>query len=219
LRRGYYQHDMERLDDMLRSLGRLTVEAIRQSLLALRRRDAIGARRLIGADADIDALQRDVESQVYGIIALQQPVGRDLRLLLASMAVAQELERAGDYAKQIARAVETLAATDELPGLPGELARLGALASRMIEDAIAAFIARDPAAARALATADDEADRLEQAVRETVRAMVAEDIRLLESGLLLTGIASTLERLADRATNIAERVVYLATGETEPLNS
>lgn len=216
--RAHYRHDRDRQDDMLRSLGRLAVEALRRSLLALRRGDTIGARAVIRADEDIDALQRDLDGRIYRFVALQQPVARDLRRALAASAVAAELERAGDYAGHIARCVQQLADAPRRLDAPPDLARLGELAVAMVEQAVSAFLDQDAVAARELASRDEQADMLEESVSAEVRAAVASDLGLLEAGLALLAVASTLERLADRATNIAERVVYMATGQQELLN-
>jgi phosphate transport system protein len=213
-----YAQDLARLDDMVRSLNRLVTAALRQSLLTLRRMDSIGARALIVEDQHINALQADIDHMVYRLVALRQPVARDLRLILASASVANELERAGDYAKAVARAVLRIEEASALMVVPAELAALGELAIGMLDGAVSAFVNQDAARARALAHEDDRADMLAGQLAQAVRDAVAADVNLVEAGLALLRVAAALERLADRATNIAERAVFFATGETEALN-
>jgi len=213
-----YDQDLARLDDMLRSLNRLVISALRQSLLTLRRMDAIGARALIREDQHINALQADIDTMVYRLVALRQPVARDLRLILGSASVASELERAGDYAKTVARAVLRIEEAPARMDVPAELAALGELAVGMLDGAVAAFLNQDAAAARALAHEDDQADLLARQLVRAVRDAAGVDVELAYTGLALLRVAAALERLADRATNIAERTVFFATGETELLN-
>ncbi len=216
--RQRYQNDLGRLNDELTGLHRMAATSLRRSVQALRLGDKHAASELTVADEDIDARQMAIENRALRIIALQQPVGRDLRLILMTVSVAGELERIGDYAKQIARRVRRLTQTDPALAAPPELTALGEIALRMVDGAIVAFLTDDVATARALAAEDDAADAAQDAVGRAVRAAVLGDARLFDAAENLLMIAHALERAADRATNIAERVVYLATAENEALN-
>jgi phosphate transport system protein len=213
-----YQHDLDRLADQLRSLGTLVDEALRKSLRALRKADPIEAREVIRADEHVNALLRDIEEGALRFLARQSPVAHDLRLLLTTISVAGELERGGDYAKAIAKNALRLATAATPLALPPALIELGDLATRLLTEAVAAYLAGDASTARAVAAQDDEADRIEEQLDILLRAAIHEDMTRLDAALALMQTAATLERLADRATNIAERVVYLATAASEELN-
>jgi len=212
------QHDYERLRNTFDGLARRVSGALHDSLLALRRSDALGAAQIVKDDADINALQQDVEEQATRLLAQWQLMLRDLRRVVAILMVASELERIGDYAKQIAAHVTQARAVNyALPAL-AELQRLGALTEQILAASIAAFTAEDVSAARGIAPLDDQIDVLRHAIGAAVRGTPLNDAAAFDAGLATIEIARTLERVADRATNIAERTIYLATATHESLN-
>jgi phosphate transport system protein len=151
---------------------------------------------------------------------MQQPVlATDLRTLNATIAIAGELERAGDYAKGIAKRVGRCLNAPALIEPPPGLHRMGTIAQSMLHTSLDAFIRRDVALARSLAAEDERVDTLEEQVVAELMNAARQDPNKLDSAIYLLDVAHTLERLADRTTNIAERVIFIATNVTEELNA
>lgn len=213
------QHDYEFLHHALSGMAQRVRGAMYDVLQALRRFDAIGASQIIRDDPDINALQQDIEDLTARFISRWQPLLRDLRRVLALLMVASEFERIGDYAKQIALQVRRARDAGYTPLLMTDLQELGALTERILADSIAAFLSEDAAAARAVAALDDQVDARRRAILEAVRQMALSDNTLFDAALASLEITRALERVADRATNIAERTVYLATAAHESLNT
>ncbi|MCS6842100.1 MAG: phosphate signaling complex protein PhoU [Roseiflexus sp.] len=211
-------HDYDYLRHTLDAMARRVKSALHESLQALRRSDAIGAKHVIHDDPDINALQQDVEDLVVRFITQWQPLLRDLRRVLAMLMVASELERIGDYARQLAMQVRRAHDNNYPLLMVADLAELGALTEYILSSSIAAFLAEDTAAARAIAALDDQIDERRRAIIASVRQAALEDSSVFDAALASIEIARTLERVADRATNIAERTVYLVTATHEALN-
>lgn len=212
------QHEYDRLFERMQALEQKTVQAFRECLLALRRNDPFGAERLIAADDDLDALTHDVEELAIRLIAIWQPMARDLRRLIAVLAVASELERIGDYAGQVAGHVRRARAAGYTIPHHDLLLELGAHAQQILETAITAFLTENVAAARTLAALDNEVDLRKDALVARVHADAAAGTLAFVEGHAALDIARVFERTADRATNIAERTIYLATAAHESLN-
>ena len=213
------KHDYDRLHRALDGMAQRVKEAMHEALQALRRFDAIGASQIIHDDPDINALQQDIEDLAARFISRWQPLLRDLRRVLALLMVAGELERIGDYAKQIALQVRRAREAGYTPLLTTDLQELGALTEHILTASIAAFLAEDATTARAIATLDDQVDARRRAILAAARQMALNDASLFDAALASLEITRALERVADRATNIAERTVYLATAAHESLNT
>lgn len=213
------RHEFDYLRHTFDSLARRVSDALRESLLALRRADAIGAARVIDGDTDIDALQQEVEERATRLLGQWQPMLRDLRRVVAVLMVAGELERIGDYAKQIAAHIIQARAGGYHLLAEADLQQLGALAEQILAASIEAFSREDAVVARGVATLDDQIDALRHTIIATARAAMTHDGALCDAGLATIEIARALERVADRATNIAERAIYLATATHESLNA
>ncbi|WP_295386691.1 phosphate signaling complex protein PhoU [uncultured Thiodictyon sp.] len=208
------------LHEALLALGAQVELALRQSLEALSGQDLELARAIVAGDAAINRQRRLLEQEALLVLAAYQPAGLDLRIVGASMELVAELERIGDYAADVAR----LLLRHEQPRFPAALvapiAEMGAAAVAMFCDAMAAYgcAGGDAAMARAVATRDDAVDALEGELVAAIVAAIREDPAQAAPGLALSRVAHLYERVADRATNIAERVVYIATGETPDLD-
>jgi phosphate transport system protein len=210
---------LQRVSADIAQLAQLVQAALQASMLALRQLDVEAARRLVAADSTINDLHGSIELQAQTILATQQPiVATDLRLVRAYTAVATELERIGDYAKSIARRVPDVAAQPALHGLPDGLWEQAESAQRMLQTALDALARRDAALAETLATSDVAVDALEDAVRRELFQEVRENVAWLEAGVALLEVAHALERVADRATNIGERVIYVISAQQTELN-
>ncbi|HNP72034.1 MAG TPA: phosphate signaling complex protein PhoU [Kouleothrix sp.] len=206
-------------DDLLR-MGSRVEHALANAMRALDKWDTSMAQMVILGDKEIDQARDSIEEAILELLATQQPVlATDLRTLNATIAIAGELERAGDYAKAIAKRVGRCLKAPGLIETPPALHRMGGLAQGMLNTCLDAFIRLDVGLARSLAAEDERVDELEDQVVADLMNIARQGADKLDCAICLIDIAHTLERLADRTTNIAERVVFIATNETEQLNA
>lgn len=204
------------LDDVL-VLGSMVEEAIRSSVEALKARDFEASRRIYLDDAKINRLHFDLENRCIILIATQQPMARDLRLLAAVLEIVTELERIGDYAKGIAR-INLLLGEKPLIKPLIDIPRMAEKGIDMLHRSLSAFVDGDVETARAIPKEDDEVDNLyNQVYRELLTYMIADPTTIDRANYLLWA-AHNLERMADRVTNICERTVYMVTGEMRELD-
>jgi phosphate transport system protein len=221
---GRPHHTRESLDAEMRGvkdgvlrMGSMVEEQIMRAHDALMNRDAALASKVIAADGQINEVQRAVAALVAMTIATQAPVARDLRFLLALDRVTYELERMGDHAGSVAKQARKLAANTSMVTYD-ELTPMATLAARQVRDVVMALVDIDENRAREVATRDDEIDRLYHQLFDDVLAEMRTDPAKVEPGTRILFAAHYLERIGDRVTNIAEDVVFLATGEVEDLN-
>lgn len=180
---------------------------------ALLGRDPDKARRVIQADRVIDAMEVEVEEQCIHLLALQQPMARDLRMLTSALKIANDLERVGDHAVNIAQSAERLARSRPIAPEP-ELVEMARLAREMLSDALEAFIRGDAAAGREICLRDDKVDALHRSVFRILLTHMMEDPHMIGAGMELFLVSRNLERVADLATNVAEDVVFLVEGKS-----
>jgi len=193
-------------------LGSMVSNAITESVDILKRRDMDGARQLIAQDRLINEKRFHIEEEALILIATQQPMAGDLRVIAAVLDIAHELERIGDYAKGIAR-INLMIGEKPLVKPLVDVPRMAEKARSMLERALDAFVRRDVEQARAIPAEDDEVDSLyEQVYRELITYILA-DPGCIEGANYLLWVAHNLERTADRVTNICERVIFTVTGE------
>jgi len=214
--RERYDQQLQHLQDDLLRLGGQVEAAVGAAIDAFNRRDVDAARRVIAGDDSIDRAQSALEDRALNVIARQAPLAADLRLISAVIWVAGELERVGDYAEGTAK-LALRAAADVPMEPPPQLAQMAALAQGMLRDALDALVQRDLEAARRIAAADDAVDDLTTAVQDALLERLHEPTQV-EGTLRLLFVAHNLERTADRATNIAERIMFLVTGELVDLS-
>ncbi len=196
----------------LRVLGSLVDVAIERSIAALQRLDRELAGRVIADDRDINALRFATEERAINLIATQQPIARDLRLIVAVLNVIVELERIGDYAAGIAQVVIRHGDRPLLKPLV-DVPRMAQVVRSMLRDAVDGFIARDAAAAEAVAKRDDEVDALYGQVYRDLLEIMVKDPSTIDRATWLIWVAHNLERIGDRVQNICERTVYEVTGK------
>jgi phosphate transport system protein len=203
-------------EDML-VLATMVESAIDRGIDALRNRDVELARQIIADDLKINRKRYETEERCLELIATQQPLASDLRTIVSVLHIIVDLERMGDHAEGIAKIAIMLA--DEPPLKPYiDIPRMAQVSISMLMGSLEAFKNRDADRARSICDADDEVDALyDQVYRELLTYMLS-DPRTIERATRLTWVAHNLERIADRATNICERVVYLVEGKTEELN-
>jgi phosphate transport system protein len=188
------------------------------SVDAMKRRDIEASHRIYHADSKINAKRYGIEEQVMILIATQQPMAHDLRLLASILEVAAELERMGDYAKGIATINVRLGEEELLKPLI-DIPRMAQKSSDMLHRALTAFINEDVNAARAIPAEDDEVDGLYTQVYRELMTIVVKDPKTIDRANYLLWAAHNLERFADRVTNLCERTVFIATGEMKEIES
>lgn len=206
----------EVLDDIL-VLGSMVEEAIRDSVESLKQRDLEASRKIYLADQIINEKHFELENKCITLIATQQPMAKDLRLLASVLEISTELERIGDYAKGISR-INILMGTEPLIKPLIDIPRMTDLGLDMLHRALGAFVSGDVEAAREIPKEDDEIDQLyNQIYRELVTYVIA-DTSTIDRANYLLWAAHNLERMADRVTNICERTIYMVTGEMRELD-
>ena len=180
---------------------------------ALLERDPEKARLVIQSDRNIDAMEIEIEEQCIHLLALQQPMAKDLRMLTSALKIANDLERVGDHAVNISQSADRLARSRPIAPEP-ELVEMARLAREMLADALEAFIRGDAAAGRAICRRDDSVDALHRSVFRILLTHMMEDPHMIGVGMELFLVSRNLERVADLATNIAEDVVFLVEGKS-----
>ena len=212
-----YDRQLSDLQDSLLRLASQVEASIGRSIEALKNQDVDEARRIIADDDQIDRAQYAIEDTALHLIARQAPIAADLRLISAVISIASELERMGDYAEGIAEIV-IRGANTPLLGQLVDIPRMAQIAQRMLREALDAFVNRDAEVANRIGVEDDEVDQLTTKVQNELLQMMVRDPSTTERAMHLMFVAHNLERVADRATNIAERLVFLVTGRVIDLN-
>lgn len=209
--RSILDQELAKVRDNILRLTSMVDTAIDQAMIALRGRDVVLAQNVIVADNEINHLRYTIEEECLRILATQAPTATDLRTVVAAIHVAVELERVGDYASGIARLVERMEEEAEIDTLH-KLPKMAKRARQMVQDSIQAYVDRDAEQAHALIKQDDKIDKqYNKLFRETLQEMQDDDYIRRATFLLWAG--HNLERMGDRATNIAERVIFMLTGE------
>jgi len=210
--REHFQNMLRGLEKELVGMGEMVITAIERSIQALKNVDKAEAERIIADDALINRRRWDIENQCIQLFATQQPVAGDLREIVSFMDLITNLERMADHAKGIATIVVR---HDQKPLLKPliDIPRMADKACEMIQKSLTAFITQDVAAARAIIEMDNEVDALyEQIFRELLTYMM-EDAKTITRAVYLIWVSHNLERIADRVTNICERIIFMVTGE------
>lgn len=215
--RAVFDRQLQSLQDDIALLGSMVEKAVERSIDALRRLDCNLARDVIAGDGAINAKRWQIEETATTLIATQQPMAGDLRVIASVIHITTDLERMGDYAAGIAKIVLMHGDQPLLKPLI-DVPRMADAATSMLRRSIDAFIRRDVAAAQAIAAEDDLVDGLyDQIYRELLTYMI-EDPHTIQRATWLLWVSHNLERIADRVTNICERVVYMVTGKIEEIN-
>jgi phosphate transport system protein len=209
--RSLLTQELTDLNNQIQRLANMADEALDLAMDALTRRDVELARSVVINDEEINKLRFDIEQGCLLILATQQPFATDLRMTITAMHLATELERIGDHAAGIARLVDRLKDEDEIDSLH-KLPKMAKRASQMIKQSIQAYLESDPDLAQAMVKRDDKLDKqYRKLFRETLEEMRDDDYIRRATYLIFVG--HNLERIGDRATNIAERVIFMVTGE------
>jgi phosphate transport system protein len=212
-RRRHFQDELDALQDKLLEMAGIVEELVRVAVEALERRDPKPAEWAMAEDDRIDRLEIEIDDRAMDLLALQQPMARDLRQVVATLKAANDLERVGDHAVNIAKAVRRLAEAPAFPAIP-EVPEMAGIARGMLADALAAFVARNPSSARLVCQRDEKVDNLRRSLFRILLTHMMEEPRRITPALELLLISQNLERIADLSTNIAEDVVFMVEGQT-----
>ena len=208
-----FDRDLEALQAMIMKMGGLVETAIRDSSEALLNRDEELATQVRAADKTIDALEEDINLAAARLITLRAPVASDLRTVLSVMKISANLERCGDYAKNMAKRTTVLVQMPTIDGASSSIRRMAREVDLMLKDALDAYIQRDAELAEVVRQRDGDVDQMYNTLFREFLTHMMEDPRNITACMHLHFIAKNVERMGDHVTSIAEQVIYLVTGE------
>ncbi len=207
-----YDEELKKLDQTIEAMGSLAERQLQSAIQALIRRDGEIAHQVVEGDLRIDDLEHQVSAQVVRLLALRQPVARDLREIVGALKISSDLERIGDYAANIGK--RAIALTQVTPfKLPAALPRMGWLVQKIIRDVLSAYDGHDAQKALNAWHGDEEVDATYSGLFRELLTHMMEDPRNIGACTHMLFIAKNIERIGDHATNIAETVYYMVTGE------
>jgi len=216
--RTSFHRKLREIQDEIVVMGSMVEKAISRSIEALKARDMVQAKQIIEDDRKINDKRYEIEEKCIQLIATQQPMASDLRILVSTLSITSELERIGDYAEGIAKVVMLIG--DEPPLKPLiDIPRMAEKTNSMLRRSLDAFVNRDAETARKIVAEDDEIDGLNNQVFRELLTFMIEDPKTITRATRLTWVAHNLERAADRVTNICERVVFIVTGKMEEVGA
>lgn len=211
--RRHFHDELDTLQKRLMEMAGIVERLIAAATDAVARRDGSVAALAMAEDDRVDELEIEIDERVMELLALHQPMASDLRRIIASNKAANDLERIGDHAVNIAKAARRLVDTHPLPELR-ELSEMVAITREMFSDALAAYVTHNPGTARMVCATDDKVDNLRRSLFRILVTHMLEDPKRIGAALELLLISQNLERIADLSTNIAEDVVFLVEGRT-----
>jgi len=204
----HFETEMQALRNRLLGMGAMVEERMHGAVVALMERNAAAAEAIIAGDQEVNELQIEVDDRCLKLLALQQPMASDLRLITAAMKINADLERIGDQAVNIAE--NSLKLMNAAPLRPLiDLPRMAEIAEAMTRDSLDAFVRKDAALARSVLARDDEVDQLKDHIFRVLLTYMMADPGTIERALSLILVSRNLERIADHATNIAEDVIFV----------
>jgi phosphate transport system protein len=215
--RAAFEKQLRELQDEVLIMGSMVEKAIQRSMEALRTRDISLSNQVVQDDVAINAKRYEIEDRCIHIMALQAPMAADLRIIVAVLFISNELERMADHAEGIAR-INLMLGDDAIVGLYGDIALMGEKATEMLRRSLTAFVDRDDALARKICDDDDEIDALYDSTYHVLIQEVIKTPQDVERVTYLIWTCHNIERIADRTTNICERVIFMVTGQLEEIN-
>lgn len=206
-----FDEELEQLNQIVVRMGGLAEAQLADAILAVARHDGTLADRVIESDKAIDELEQELDSGAVAVLAKRQPMANDLRAVVAGLKIASDIERIGDYTKNIAKRVHALS---QLPPVPpaSAIPRMAALVQSIIKDTLDAYVARDAEKAIDVWRRDEEVDEMYTGLFRELLTYMMEDPRNITPCTHLLFIAKNIERMGDHATNIAETIHYMVTG-------
>ncbi len=215
--RTYFEQQLEKIQEDMVALALQVEMAMERSVTALTERDTVLANQVVKDDAEINDKRYEIEETCLELIATQQPLASDLRTIASVLHIVVDLERMGDHAEGIARVALMMADEPPLMSYAG-IIKMAEITKEMMLASLEAFKERDTARAREISDRDDEVDALYDEILHELLVLMTEDSAKIESATHLTWVAHNLERIADRVTNICERIVYLVDGKIHEMN-
>jgi phosphate transport system protein len=209
----HFHEELSQVKVRLLTMSGEAEAALRLAVEALLERNSEKAKRVIAGDRIIDGMEVEVEEACIDLLALQQPMARDLRMLVAAIKISNDLERVGDHAVNLAQSADRLATSRPIAPEP-EIVEMARLAREMLSDALEAFVRGDAALGREVCLRDDKVDALNRSVFRILLTHMMEDPHIIGAALELFLVSRNLERVADLATNIGEDVVFLVEGKS-----
>lgn len=207
-----YDEELKQLDRMVSEMGGLVEDQLAAALDALVRHDPQAAKEVIKHDKAIDRYEVLIDAHTTELLALRQPMAEDLRIIIAALKLASNLERMGDYAKNIARRTITLTKVPLLATATQSLKRMGEMVQGMIKDVLDAYSTRNAELAEAVIQKDQDVDRLHTSLFREFMELIAREPQHVSAGIHLSFIVRDIERIGDHATNVAEKVYYMLEG-------
>lgn len=208
-----FDRDLEGIQAQIMKMGGLVEAAIIEAAISLESRDVERADKVRAADKVIDALEETINEQAARVIALRSPTAGDLRLVLSVMKISANLERIGDYAKNMAKRTRVLAEMEPVNGSAASLRRMAKEVGSMLKDALDAYVNRDAELAQDVIDRDSDVDQMYNTLFREFLTFMMEDPRNITACMHLHFIGKNVERMGDHVTAIAEQTVYLVTGE------
>ncbi len=215
--RKSFDDQIEEVKQEILKMGSVVEEMLSGAIKALSERDRELAARIIAMDDVVDDYNLAIEERCLHLLALQQPMARDLRTIAAGLYIIKDVERMGDYALDIAKAASKLAQAEPLTTLV-KISQMARIVQQMLRDSLRAFVDRNADAVFVIAREDDEVDVLYRQVRAEMVGLIGQDAAHAEWAVELVLVARYLERIADHITNVGERIVYMETGALKELH-
>ena len=210
--RELFHQELAEIQKEILVMGSMAEKATHDALESLRTGDLEWAQRIVEEDSIIDQNRYEIDEKTIFVVASQQPMATDLRTLISALYIITDLERIADHAEGIARINIMLGDNSELPRQLGYIPKMGELSTTMLRDSLKAYIDSDIDEARRICEADDEVDRLQDAVYADAFKSMIDDNSTIQDNTYRLWTAHNLERIADRCTNICERIIFIVTG-------
>lgn len=211
--RRRFHDELDTLQEHLLEMAGLVEKVIRQAIAAVLTRDGSVADRMVESDDRIDELEVEIDEKALELLALQQPMATDLRQIVTANKIANDLERMGDHAVNMANAAKRLSQASPLPEIR-ELVEMAEVVQGMVADSLDAYVTRNAAKARRVCITDDRVDELRRSMYRILVTHMLEDPKRLSGALELLLVSQNLERIGDLATNVSEDLVFLVEGRT-----
>ncbi|UTW55392.1 phosphate signaling complex protein PhoU [Kordiimonas sp. SCSIO 12610] len=207
-----YDDELEALDRMVAEMGGRVEQLLSDAVSGLIRSDAETAQNVVAEDKNIDQLELDINQQATQLLALRQPMAADLRAVVASLKIANDLERMGDYSKNIAKRTITLSNTSFMPSMSRSIENISRMVGDMISNVLDAYRKRNSELAKDVIAQDESVDQLYTSLFREILTYMMEDPRNITICTHYLFIVKNIERIGDHATNIAEQIYYVAEG-------
>jgi len=211
--RRRFHDELDQLQERLMTMAHRAEAMVEMAIEAVAEKDSGASKVVRRHDEDVDTLEIEIDERVTELLALHQPMASDLRKVISALKVANDLERVGDHAVNIARAAKRLSRAPALPTII-EVSEMGVIARRMLADSLNCYVSRDTELAIHVCQTDDKVDALRHSLYRILLTHMMEDPSKISGALELLRISQSIERIADLATNVAEDVVFMVEGQS-----